>query len=181
MRKHVLIKAIALLLSWLTLSPLILILDGRWKLLPKCLRIVLFVLSPMLLLLVAAAAFRSYIYYSEHYVQHHFIKRRVIENITGVRLPKYKVVNRGETRRCFGIVPDHSYDYTMEFRRMPGDAFYKELDEHFNCFEPGKYSCSAIWGNGLEAPKGESDKEDISFSIVIERGSKTFKIRVAEW
>ena len=55
------------------------------------------------------------------------------------------------------------------------------INEHFDCFEPGKYSYSAIWGNGMEAPKGESDNDDISFSIDIERASKTFHIRVGEW
>ena len=64
---------------------------------------------------------------------------------------------------------------------MPDEAFYKELDKHFDCFELGKYSYSAIWGNGLEAPKGESDKDDISFSMDIEKGSKIFHIRVMEW
>lgn len=51
MRK--ILKVIALSLSWLTLSPLLLVLDGRWKLLPKWLRIVLFVLSPMMLVVMA--------------------------------------------------------------------------------------------------------------------------------
>lgn len=55
------------------------------------------------------------------------------------------------------------------------------FDKHFDCFEPGKYSYSAIWGNGMEAPKGESDKEDICFSIDIERDSKTFQIKVGRW
>ena len=58
---------------------------------------------------------------------------------------------------------------------------HEKLEERFDCFEPGKYGYSAIWGNGMEAPKGESDDDDISFSIEIERGSKTFQIRVAEW
>jgi hypothetical protein len=181
MRKHLLIKAIALLLSWLTLSPLLLILDGRWKLLPKWLRIVLFALSPMMLLLFTVVAIQGHLYYSEHYMQHHFVKCRVIENITGVRLPKYKVVNKGEIWRCFGRFPDHSYDYTLEFKRMPDEAFYKKLDEHFDRFGPGEYSFSTIWGNGIEAPKGESDEDDISFSIDIKRDSKTFYIRVIQW
>lgn len=173
MRKHVLIKAIALLLSWLTLSPLMLFLDGRWKLLPKWLRIMLFVLSPMMQILVVVLALQVQMDYS-YYSRRHFVKSNVIENITGVSFPKYKVVDRRSTW--------NSYDnFTLEFKRMPDEAFYKELDEHFDCFEPGKYSYSAIWGNGLEAPKGESDKDDISFSIDIERGSKTFHIRVGEW
>jgi len=181
MRRHVLIKAIALLLSWFTLSPLMFILDGRWKLLPKWLRVVLFVLSPMMLVIMAVAAFWGYDYYSEHYIQHHFVRRMVVENITGVRLPRYKVVDRGEEWKCFSRFPEHTYDFTLEFKKMPDEDFYKKLDEHFDSFESGKYSYSAIWGNGMEAPKGESDKDDISFSIDIERGSKTFHIRVGEW
>ena len=173
MRRHVLIKAIALFLSWLTLSPLMLILDSRWKLLPKWLRIVLFVLSPMMLIIVVALALLVQMDYS-YYSRRHFVKSSVIENITGVSFPKYRVVDRRSTW--------NSYDnFTLEFKRMPDEAFYKELDEHFDCFEPGKYSYSAIWGNGLEAPKGESDEDDISFSIEVEKGSKMFHIRVMAW
>ena len=173
MRKHILIKAIALLLSWLTLSPLLLILDSRWKLLPKWLRIVLFVLSPMMLIIVVVLALLVQMDYS-YYSRRHFVKSSVIENITGVSFPKYRVVDRRSTW--------NSYDnFTLEFKRMPDEAFYKELDEHFDCFEPGKYSYSAIWGNGLEAPKGESDEDDIRFSIDIERESKTFHVMVMRW
>ena len=46
------LESIVLAVSWLTLSPLLLILDGRWKLLPKWLRIVLFIISPMMIILV---------------------------------------------------------------------------------------------------------------------------------
>ena len=105
----------------------------------------------------------------------------MIENITGVRLPKYKIVEDGETWSCFGLIPDHTHDFTLEFKRMPDEAFYKELDEHFDSFEPGKYSYSAIWGNGLKAPKGESDDDDVNFSIDIERDSKTFHVSVGTW
>ena len=41
-------------------------------------------------------------------------------------------------------------------------------------YKQWKRSFSAIWGNGMEAPKGESKKDDISFLIDIERASKTF-------
>ena len=181
MKKHLAIKSITLFLSWLTLSPLLLILDGRWKLLPKWLRIVLFVLSPMMLIVVAVASIFGYLYFSEYYMQHHFVRRRVVENITGVRLPRYKVIKRWEEGSRASRFPDHTYNFTLEFKKMPGEDFYKDLDEHFDCFEPGEYSYSAIWGNGIEAPKGESDKDDINFSIDIERGSKTFHIRVGEW
>ena len=167
------LKYVALAVSWLMLSPLLIILDGRWKLLPKWLRIVLFVLSPMMLALVAITALQIFMGYSD-YSRRHFVKPNVIENITGVSFPKYKVVERRSTW--------NSYDnFTLEFQEMPTEYFYKELDEHFDCFEPGKYSYSAIWGNGLEAPKGESDQDDTSFSIDIERGSKTFHVRVMEW
>ena len=175
------LKGTALAVSWLTLSPLLLILDGRWKLLPRWLRIVLFVFSPLVLVVVVVAGLWGYSNYPEYYMKHHFVKRRVVENITGVRFPEYKVVNRGEEWRCFCRFPEHAYDFTLEFYKMPDDEFYKKLDEHFDCFEPGGYSFSAIWGNGLEAPKGESDEDDISFSIDIKKDSKTFQIRATRW
>ena len=179
MKNHTLIKTIVLILSWLTLSPLLLILDGRWKLLPKWLRLVLFVLSPMMLIVMAVASIFGYMYFSEYHMKHHFVRPRVVENITGVRLPKYKVVEYERGPRSFN--GDYTDEFVLEFERIPDEDFYKKLEEHFDCFELGKYSYSAIWGNGLEAPKGESDKDDISFSIDIERGSKTFHIRVEEW
>ena len=49
-KPNTLLKSIVLAAFWLTLSPLLLILDGRWKLLPKWLRIVL---SPMMLVVMA--------------------------------------------------------------------------------------------------------------------------------
>ena len=171
MRRHILIKAIALFLSWLTLSPLMLILDGRWKLLPKWLRIVLFVFSPMMMIIVVVLALLVQADYS-YYSRRHFVESDVIENITGVSFPKYTVLERRSTRCDY---------YTLEFERKPDEAFYKELDERFDSYEPGKYSYSAIWGNGIKAPKGESDKDDISFSIDIEKGSRTFHVRVGEW
>lgn len=175
------LESIVLAVSWLTLSPLLLILDGRWKLLPKWLRIVLFVVSPLMLIIMALVAFWGYDYYWEHYLEHHFVRRRVIENITGVRLPRYKVVDWRRTSPCFSRFYEDTYDFTLEFNKLPDDEFYKKLDEHFDCFEPRVYSFSAIWGNGLEAPKGESDEDDISFSIDIKKDSKTFHIRATRW
>ena len=181
MKKHIFLKSTALFFSWLTLSPLLLILDGRWKLLPKWLRIVLFVLSPMMLIILAVATLFGYDYYSEYHMQHHFVRRSVVENITGVMLPKYKVIDSEEEGRRARRSPEQTYNFTLEFKEIPGEDFYKKLDENFDSFEPGEYSYSVIWGNGIGAPKGESDKDDISFSIDLERGSKTFHIRVMEW
>lgn len=173
------LKAIALAVSWLTLSPLLLILDGRWKLLPKWLRILLFFLSPLMLIIIVIAVILGDMYYSDFYARHHFVKPKVIENITGVRLPDYKVVEYERGPRFFN--GDYTDEFVLEFDRIPDDDFYKKLEEQFDCFEPGKYSFGAIWGNGMEAPKGESDKDDIGFSIDIERGSKTFHVSVSEW
>ena len=117
----------------------------------------------------------------EYYMKHHFVKRRVVENITGVRFPRYKVVNWSEERICFGRRPEQAYVFSLEFNKMPDEAFCKMLDEKFESFERGRYGFSAIWGNGIKAPKGESDKDDINFSVTVERDSKTFQIRAGRW
>ena len=177
MKNHTLIKTIVLILSWLTLSPLLLILDGRWKLLPKWLRLVLFVLSPMMLIVMAVASIFGYMYFSEYHMKHHFVRPRVVENITGVRLPRYKVVEYQRSKSRW----DRSDSFTLEFQKMPTEDFYKELETRFDSYESGQYHYSTIWGNGIKAPKGESDKDDGTFSIEISKGSKTFYIEAGTW
>lgn len=178
MKKHIILKTIALFISWLTFSPLLLILDGRWKLLPKWLRILLFCLSPLMLIVFAAAIIICYFYYYEsYYPRHHFVRPRVVENITGVAFPKYKVVEYRPSKNRW----ERSDSFTLEFKEIPTEDFYKELDANFNSYEQGQYIFSAIWGNGIEAPKGESDKYDGTFRVEIEKGSKTFWIEAGTW
>ena len=201
----IILKAVALAISWLTLSPLMLIFDGRWKLLPKWLRIVLFLVSPMMVVVYVVAAFLCYAYYWDYYYpRHHFVRPKVVENIIGMPLPRYKVVEYDRDRRSFN--GDYSDGFTLEFRKMPDDGFYNELDRHFRHYVPTRqqldsipddvtyifspraeikdstvYSLERWWGNGVEAPVGESEANDIIYTIKIERGSKIFHIGVTAW
>ena len=43
------------------------------------------------------------------------------------------------------------------------------------------YSYSKMWGNGLPAPKGEDNEEDMTFSIEFEKGSKKAIIGYGTW
>ena len=199
------LKGVALGISWLTLSPLLLILDGRWKLLPKWLRVVLFLVSPMMVITYAVAAFLCNAYYWDYYYpRHHYVRPKVVENFIGMPLPRYMVVEYDRDRRSFN--GDYSDGFTLEFRKVPDDDFYNEIDKHFRQYVPNRrqldsissdaiyifspraeikdsilYTLERWWGNGVEAPKGESDSGDIIYTIMIERGSKIFYIRVMEW
>jgi hypothetical protein len=185
-KPNTLLKSIVLAASWLMLSPLFLILDGRWKLLPKWLRIVLFIASPMMLFVIVMVPISCYFqYWGYWYPRHHFVRPKVIENITGVRLPKYKVVEYEQGERYFN--GDYSDSFTLEFKEMPNTDFYDELDKCFRQSDNAKisdstvYRWSKIWGNGIEPPEGELESGDYEFSIRIERGSKTFHIDMIRW
>ena len=181
MRKHLLIKAIALLLTWLTLSPLMLILDGRWKLLPKWLRIVLFVLSPMMLICIILAVSFADKEAEDHFHRYHFIKPKVIERITGVRFPEYHVVNYNNGCFCHSI---HHYDTNLEFENIPDEAFYKALEKQ-----------GANYIDEIDSVRTFLFKKTyryLSFSyydvftygevtIEVREGSKTFKVKLFEW
>jgi len=108
-----------------------------------------------------------------------------IERITGVKIPKYKVVNTNEGARGFN--GDYYNEYMIEFKKMPSDELFDEIDR---MIEEGnkdwnkkgnQYTYSRMWGNGLPAPKGESEDDDIFFDITISRGEKTGKIRLGAW
>lgn len=43
------------------------------------------------------------------------------------------------------------------------------------------YSYSKMWGNGLPAPKGENDEEDVFLEISLKKGSKQAIISYGVW
>jgi len=180
MKPNTIIKSITLLLSWLTLSPLLLILDGRWKLLPKWLRVVLFVLSPLMLILYIVIGVVAYLGYRDYWRKHHFVRRQVIENITGVKMPKFKLVEYEKGNTFFN--GDYSDYFTLEFKGLPDSTFYQNLrDNGFDYYE-GCYHFYLNWGSGLVedevVPKGESG--NYGFSMTICEGEKRFTINAGE-
>ena len=201
MRKRTLIKALALLLSWLTLSPLLLIMDGRWKLLPKWLRVVLLMLSPMMMVVLLVIGIIAYLGYQDYWNKHHFVTPGVIENITGVKMPRYKVVERNldvdpfhnwrqrKHRSRFDVWRyDHRDEFMLEFIETPDEAFYLDLRgkgfDYNSGFDQqrGYYEFHLNWGSGLVddevVPKGESGNYD--YTIRIYEGSRRFFVMVVE-
>ena len=174
-------KAIALAISWLTLSPLLLILDGHWKLLPKWLRIVLFVLSPIMVIIVVLAVLFANAVTIDHFHQYHFAKPRVIEKITGVRFPKYKVVNYNG--RGPGHGPVH-YDTYLEFERVPDEAFYKALERQGVNYVDENDSVRTFLFKKTYRYLSFGFYDVITYgdaAIEVREGSKTFKLTLFEW
>ena len=174
-------KWIVLIISWLTLSPLILYLGHRWKMGNKYVRIVAMLLSPLFLalylLLFTIVCFeddRSY-----------FQNRGRIERITEVRIPKFKVIEYHEGQRGFN--GDFNDWFVFEFKATPPHELFDEIDKliktgNTSWYKEGnEYIFDKTWGNGLPAPKGERENEDRMFSITITRGEKQGIIRHGMW
>lgn len=173
----IILKSVALALSWLTISPLLLVLDHRWQLLPTWLRIVLFVLSPMTLVVLFVLGIMGYFYYQDYWREHHFVRPRVIENITGVRMPKYKVIERNLEQAI-----DYEDTFVLEFKDMPDSSFYQRLRNNGFDYYDGCYCFHLNWGSGMVkdevVPKGEKGNYD--YTLMICEGEKTFTVRVME-
>jgi len=110
---------------------------------------------------------------------------RRVERITGVKVPSYKVIEYDKGER--GSTGDYNDSYTIEFKTMPPDALFDEIDRMIAAGKTGwsrngnKYSFSVIWGNGLPAPEGEDEEDDGTFSISITRGEKRGTIDSGTW
>ena len=106
------------------------------------------------------------------------MRPRVIENITGVRMPKYKVVEC----ELGGNFYEHSDTFVLEFKEMPDRAFYSELQNKGFDYQDGCYRFHLNWGSGLVedevVPKGENGNFDYSMKIC--EGEKRFTVRVME-
>jgi hypothetical protein len=177
-KQNAILKAFVLVVSWFTLSPLLLIFDGRWKLLPKWLRILLFLLSPLMLVVFFVLGIIAYFHYQDYWRKNHFVKPWVIENITGVKMPKYKVIERN----LKGGLCDHYDTFILEFKETPDSTFFQTLrDKDFDYYD-GCYHFHLNLGSGLVkdevVPKGEKGNYDYSMTIC--EGAKTFTVRVME-
>lgn len=177
----IVLKYFALAVSWLTLSPLLLTLDGRWKLLPKWLRIVSFVLSPMMLIIIILAVSFVDKEAEDHFHRYHFIKPRVIERITGVRFPEYQVVNYNNGSFCHSI---HHYDTNLEFECIPDEAFYKALEKQGVNYIDEYDSVRTFLFKKTYRYLSFSDYDVFKYgdaTIEVRESSKTFKVSLFEW
>lgn len=183
MKNKVVLKAIVLVISWLTISPLFLIYDGWWKLLPKWLRIVLAVFSPLIMIVVVMAfAFTSYAI-MDHFHRHHFTKPKVVERITNTPFPEYTIDDYRKT----WIGDLGWYKTSLEFVNVPDSTFYRELAKHGNYYTDENdslvtysfsksyyyYSSAYIIFDGVAAYHGDA-------CITVEKGSKFFAVTLWE-
>ena len=108
-----------------------------------------------------------------------------IERISGVRVPKYKIMNCHQGERHF--TGDYEDWFEIEFVTMPSDELFEEIDKQIAAGntkwvkEGNKYTFSIIWGNGLPTPKGEYDADDTTFKLIITRGKSYGEIWSGAW
>ena len=124
----------------------------------------------------------SYIYY-EWIWEEWPIER--IERITGVRVPKFAIIERHEGERHF--TGDYLDTLIIEFESIPSDELFEEIDSLIASYSTkwekngSVYSYSTFWGNGYPAPKGESEAADGIFKITLTKGSKYGQIEDGAW
>lgn len=113
--------------------------------------------------------------------KHRFDDTKTLTRITEVEFPKFKVIEYEKGRTSFH--GDYSDKLVLEFKEMPSEEFYAEIAEsaNWNIKNDSTYYYSRVWGNGLPAPPGEDDEEDMSLNIQIKRGDKRFYVSYGAW
>ena len=118
--------------------------------------------------------------------RHMFDENYILTRITDVYFPEFKVI--GYERGKQGSQGDYRDELILEFYELPAEEFYTEIDSLARCGDDGwntkgdsTYNYSRMWGNGLPAPLGESDDEDMSLEIEIKRGEKRFHVSYGAW
>lgn len=183
-------KYIILIISWLILPPVFYILSKRWSGVSKKKGIILSLLSPMsiifILLLIAILAFGVWYLMNYYHCKTHFTDRETIENITGIKVPPFKIVEYNEGETAFN--GDHSDEVHIRFNdSIPAEIFNQidhliELDNtSWQKRNKGIYHFSTMWGNGIQAPKGEDESDDGTFSIELRKGSMDAVITHGSW
>lgn len=114
-----------------------------------------------------------------------YAEKERLQRITGVVFPDFTVVDYKRGERSFQ--GDYTDEVTIEFKATPSDEFYQTIDSLINMpnsdwsKKEQHYSYGRIWGNGLPAPEGEDDEEDMTFNISFEKGSKQATLTYGAW
>ena len=186
--KNILIKlfrAITLILTWATLSPVFVYLAKRWGSIGKKLRTFLLLISPFMMVVYVLVCMAVYGVWSSYDRKYRFADNQAIERVTGVRFPQLKLVDYDKGGSSF--TGDFNDCLTLEMQDELSEATYNFLDSLI-CSgnkewkkRDGEYNFSIMWGNGMPAPKGEDDDEDIAFSLSFKEGSRTVVINYGYW
>ena len=102
---------LALLLIWLTISPLFIHYAREWQLIGKRLRILLFLISPLMLIVYFPIFVLIFLFtfdeIDEYQRRNYFSDNEVIENIIGVALPELDIIDyRQYTNPNIAVVQD---------------------------------------------------------------------------
>ena len=179
------IQWLTLLLSWLTLSPLFFYLARKWQLIGKKVRMMLLLISPLMLIVYVVAVLFILQGYDGYKRKHHFANNEVIERITGVSFPKLSIIDY--EKGGAGFLGDYNDRLTLEMEHDLSESTYHYLDSVISAGDTnwGKhndvYRYSIMWGNGLPAPKGENEEDDMTFSLSFKAGSKIVTLNYGAW
>lgn len=187
MRKQIIsiLHWIISIICWFTISPLFYYCTRKYNLIGRKIRIPLLLIFPMFLILYMVIFIYGIDVYNNYQRKYRFTSGETLERITGITYPDFKIVEYSKDKSSF--LGDYNDRLTIEFIELPTDAFYMKIDsliatkssEWFK--HENTYSYSKMWGNGLLAPKGEDDNEDMSFSIRLEKGSKQAILNYGAW
>ena len=186
--KQIIIKItqwITLILIWLIISPLFVYLAKRWNLIGKKIRILLLLISPLMLIVYFILFLLGLQGYDDYQRKYKFANNETVERITGVAFPELDIVEYKKDNR--GFLGDYNDKLTLEMEDELSESTYHYLDSiiksgNTKWFKHGdKYSYSIMWGNGLPAPKGESEEDDGMFSLSLKKGSKIINLSHGSW
>ena len=180
-----LFRAITLILTWATLSPVFVYLAKRWGSIGKKLRTFLLLISPFMIVVYILFCFAISGVYGSYHRKHRFADSQAIERVTGVRFPQLKLVDYDKGGSSF--TGDFNDCLTLEMQDELSEATYNLLDSLI-CSgnkewkkRDGEYNFSIMWDNGMPAPEGEDDDDDIAFSLSFKEGSRTVVINYGYW
>lgn len=140
----------------------------------------------MFLILYAIICFWGFDTYYNYHRKHRFNDKEILERITGVAYPDFRVIEYTKDNRT-SFLGDYNDQLLIEFKELPSAAFYQYLDSLIATGHSGwfifdnVYSYGQFWGNGFPAPNGEDDEEDMTFSIHFSKGSRQATIDYGAW
>ena len=178
-------KFLAYLISWLFFSPLILLLNHRWRSMRTWVAVLLVILSPLGLSACAVLVAYLLTFMESHQRKTHYTRHEVVERITDVSLPSFEIVEY--TKDDLSFQGDYMDEAVIRFHEDIPESTFVRIDSLATIKGNGwsvhedRYHYSWMWGNGIPAPQGENEDEDGIFSLTLQKGSRQATLQHGRW
>lgn len=177
-------RSFTLFIFWLILPPIFLTLSIIWKTPRRIWRIVLTLIAPLTLLVLVMSVNSGSQYYYHHISRG---SKNEIETLTGLKLPRYKIIEKRHFTYGPNFQGDFIMEYTIKLDTVKIKEFYNKIEEQITDYNLEKdRNPEPFWvinenGDYYFKSSGIQPETHETLELLFDKKNATMKVEFGTW